>query len=99
MKELECRGCTACCEWADDEAIRPLLTCDEAAKLRHTIIKGQPRLESNEDGSCVYLEANGCSIHKHRPMQCKMFDCRVLYEQMKGKTFVNCIIIGGMKEK
>lgn len=94
MKELECRGCTACCEWGEDTAIRPLLTRDEAAKFRHTMVKGQPRLEANKDGNCIYLGEHCCTIHEHRPMQCKAFDCRNLYQQMKGATFIRVIIRG-----
>ena len=32
-------------------------------------------LEKNEDGSCVYLKDNKCSIHEKRPEACREFFC------------------------
>ena len=32
-------------------------------------------LSKNEDGSCVYLVDNKCSIHKRRPNACRDFFC------------------------
>lgn len=99
MKKLECGSCTACCEWGDDKSIRPVLTTDEANELRHSydVEDNLFRLESDANGKCVYLIDGGCSIYNYRPMQCKVFDCRVLYDQMKGKTFINVINIGWRK--
>jgi len=94
MKELDCGGCTACCEWGDDTAIRPVLSQYEQSVLRHTIVKGVARLEANEHGNCVYLGNKGCTIYDHRPDQCKFFDCRHLYNNMKDKTFIRVILRG-----
>lgn len=99
MNKLKCGSCTACCEWGDDMSIRPVLTTDEANELRHSydVEDNLFRLESDVNGKCVYLIEGGCGIYKHRPMQCKVFDCRTLYDQMKNKTFIKVIIKG--KEK
>lgn len=32
-------------------------------------------LDRKEDGSCIYLENNSCSIHKTRPEVCREFFC------------------------
>lgn len=32
-------------------------------------------LAQNKDGSCVYLQENGCSIHEIRPQVCRDFFC------------------------
>ncbi|MEI7690702.1 MAG: YkgJ family cysteine cluster protein [bacterium] len=32
-------------------------------------------LKQKEDGSCIYLESNKCSIHENRPEVCRDFYC------------------------
>jgi Fe-S-cluster containining protein len=32
-------------------------------------------LRHQPNGDCVYLGANGCSIHGRHPMMCRVFDC------------------------
>lgn len=32
-------------------------------------------LKQKKDGSCIYLKANKCSIHKKRPQVCRDFFC------------------------
>lgn len=32
-------------------------------------------LKQNQDGSCIYLKGNKCSIHKIRPQICREFFC------------------------
>lgn len=32
-------------------------------------------LAQNQDGSCIYLQNNKCSIHKNRPQNCRAFFC------------------------
>ena len=32
-------------------------------------------LKQKEDGNCIYLKANKCSIHKKRPQVCREFFC------------------------
>jgi len=36
---------------------------------------GANMLKQNEDGSCIYLESNKCSIHENRPEVCRDFYC------------------------
>jgi Fe-S-cluster containining protein len=43
-------------------------------------------LKQNEDGSCIYLKGNMCSIHKKRPQACRHFFCT-----SKSKKFKNMI--------
>lgn len=78
VANVPCKGCTACCRWdlifliAGDDAgsyltepaINPV-TGEEGLSLRH-----------KPDGSCVYLNENGCSIHGRAPVVCREFDCR-----------------------
>ena len=36
---------------------------------------GANTLKQKEDGSCIYLKENKCSIHKTRPQVCREFFC------------------------
>jgi len=36
-------------------------------------------------GPCVYLGADGCTIHDHAPTQCRAFDCRLYYLDLMAK--------------
>jgi len=49
-------------------------------------------LKQKEDGNCIYLKANKCSIHKIRPQVCREFFCtsklkkfRKMIEQIEKK--------------
>lgn len=80
---VPCNGCTACCqrdllilhpEMGDDpsqyetmEVVNPI-TNEAALALQH-----------GDDGSCIYLGENGCTIHSRAPAICREFDCRAFY--------------------
>ena len=38
-------------------------------------LRGANTLKQNEDGSCIYLKNNLCSIHQTRPESCREFCC------------------------
>jgi hypothetical protein len=76
---VPCGTCTACCWYSrtdvklEDEKPEDLLfldmECDEAGYF----------LKHRPDGACVHLGANGgCSVHAHRPLVCRAYDCRVM---------------------
>jgi len=53
---------------------------------------GANTLKQKEDGSCIYLEGNRCSIHEIRPQACREFFCtskskkfRKMIEQIEKK--------------
>lgn len=81
MTPIACGSCRACC-LRDVVKLHPKLddidTFDwhveqDAAGNQFAV------LDRNEDGSCVYLGAGGCTIHERKPMVCRAFDCRVIY--------------------
>lgn len=37
-------------------------------------------LNRKDNGDCVYLDANGCTIHDRAPWVCRTFDCRELFK-------------------
>ena len=43
--------------------------------FQKAIACGANILKQKEDGSCVYLKKNKCSIHKIRPQACREFFC------------------------
>ncbi len=101
MTELICGECRACCQWNGETGLRPRLTVDEALLLKHEVIEVVEGTQVNQitvlaakQGGCVYLGDKGCTEYEGRPQQCKDFDCRELYKQMKTKTFV-CVLVKG----
>ena len=42
---------------------------------KEAVLVGANLLSQNDDGSCVYLKDNKCSIHDSRPLSCKNFFC------------------------
>lgn len=99
MKPLKCGICSTCCEWGDDKALRPVLDNAEL-KLESEYYEGQFVLKAKPNGDCYYLSALGsCMIYKDRPEQCRTFDCRILYKQMRDKTFIKVILAGKRKLK
>lgn len=45
---------------------------------------GANLLKQKQDGSCVYLSKEGCSIHKDRPLVCRDFFCDSEKEEFQG---------------
>lgn len=81
--KVPCNGCTACCRW---ELIFLMPECGDDPTRYLTEPAYNPvfqreglALQHKEDGSCIYLGENGCSIHDHAPVVCKEFDCRLWY--------------------
>lgn len=81
---VPCDGCTVCCrtpsQWANlepDEADRYEFTTafpGDPATYRGSTVA----LAKHEDGSCVYLVDDKCSIYADRPRACRSYDCRML---------------------
>ena len=46
--------------------------------------KGAVFLKQKDDGSCIYLKDNLCSIHTKRPKVCREFYCDSEEEKFKG---------------
>ena len=76
---VPCNGCRACCY--DAVWLLPKLG-DDVDSYDHVMVNGAPTLRRNDDVSCVYLGAHGCSIHERAPALCKHFDCRKFYSAL-----------------
>ncbi|MHC5175439.1 YkgJ family cysteine cluster protein [Serratia rhizosphaerae] len=84
---VPCDGCTLCCR-GDAISIHLELGDDTSRyqTLPHYIPelaeKGVVMLAHNPDRSCIYLGADGCTIHGDAPALCREFDCRRLVKDM-----------------
>jgi hypothetical protein len=81
--DVPCGTCTACCRSSQFVHVGP----DEADALAHIPASllfpapGRPRghllLGYDERGRCPMLGDSGCTIYDHRPLACRVYDCRV----------------------
>lgn len=75
---VPCGACRACCRnnlvlILPDEGDDPALYEMDRYETPHgevLVLKHRP------NGDCVYLGADGCTIHDHAPAICRVFDCR-----------------------
>ena len=80
---MPCAGCTACCTSSQFVHIG----ADEVDTLAHIPAEllfpaplrppGDVVLGYDDRGHCPMLVDGGCSIYEHRPMTCRIYDCRV----------------------
>lgn len=80
---VPCGSCRRCCR---GNSIVMLLAHegDAVETYQHEIVdlpgagRG-PILKRKENGDCIYLGEQGCTIHGRAPVICKVFDCRNAY--------------------
>jgi len=85
---VPCNGCTLCCQ---GDAIRLLEedNPEEYITEPHSFIPGALMLAHKPNGDCIYLDENGCSIHRRAPSLCKSADCRALAFRYDFETAIN----------
>ncbi len=81
--EIPCIRCGACCKWEGEVKVTPEEITRIAAYLRmreELFIEEKTQLSVNRkylvirmlnDGSCVFLHENECTINSVKPQQCK----------------------------
>jgi hypothetical protein len=70
--DVPCGDCNACCHIPVE-----LLPRESGEGLDFELVRdGVRRLRRNPDGSCIHLVAGRCSVHDHRPVLCRRYDCR-----------------------
>jgi Fe-S-cluster containining protein len=76
---VPCKGCTACCFFktvaVQPEKERP--EDIERLQIEYSDEKQAWLLKKREDGGCVHLGENGCTVYEHRPAVCRHYDCRI----------------------
>jgi Fe-S-cluster containining protein len=91
---LSCSQCGLCCrlfiinltkkEWLSDEyetELKKYFATDDFKTIQKY---GGNILKQQENGSCIYLHDNLCSIHKKRPQSCRNFYCTSTLKKYKG---------------
>ncbi len=84
--KFKCKRCAFCCYSDDIEIDQDDITRIEnntQFKSRNFVdnSKSSKRLKHN-DGPCMFLENNSCSIHKFRPKTCRNFPYKVFFEEV-----------------
>ncbi len=84
--DVPCGTCHHCCQ-KELIPIRPERGDDPAAydtfeSSDPTTGKRERYLRHQPNGDCVYLGAEGCTIHGRQPAVCKAFDCRVFFQKL-----------------
>jgi hypothetical protein len=74
LNGVPCNGCRMCC-------YHPRIEVEPQDDVRHLDIEthedGGQTLRRREDGSCVHLGPEGCTVYAHRPRGCRTYDCRL----------------------
>lgn len=89
-----CNGCGLCCRLfyinlskKEYESHKYKTVLEEHGKIENFRLakeSGANLLAKKEDGSCVYLKDNMCSIHASRPGVCQDFFCTTKAKKFKG---------------
>ncbi len=69
-RPLVCGRCRECCK-----GFR-VLDIEDADMYEVFWKEGVSYLAQKENGDCIYLRDEGCSIYETRPQECRDFDCR-----------------------
>jgi len=85
---IPCGGCTECCK-ADQVILLPEKDDDpssyEVEYISSALYPGRlvPALKRDaRTGHCVYLAANGCTIHDRVPWTCRRFHCARMFKAL-----------------
>ncbi len=78
MADVPCGSCTACCRGPDREL--RLGPEDDPNDWDTYEQRGGYYLARKENGDCLYLGDEGCTIYEKRPVVCREFDCRYYVE-------------------
>ena len=74
---VPCNGCTLCCQ-GDAVKIEKEDINKGYQVEPHPYQRDVSMIAHKENGDCIYLTRNGCSIHDNAPLLCRSADCRSL---------------------
>lgn len=77
LAKVACGTCRACCRW-DAIEIRPQ-SGDDPTRYETTEMGGRLWLKRKENGECLYLGEEGCTIWPNHPAICRVFDCAAFF--------------------
>lgn len=76
--DVPCNGCTACCHLHVVEVDPSVEPPERLAELDLVAAEdGTTVLRRGEDGACIHLGPEGCTVYDNRPTVCRTFDCRM----------------------
>ena len=76
--DVPCDGCRQCCYHLGVDVHPERETPETLAHLQtERRENGGLYLRKREDGACVHLGPEGCTVYEHRPIACRSYDCRV----------------------
>jgi len=84
-KAVPCSGCTLCCQ-KDAVPLKEEDRTENYLTEPHPYIPGALMVAHKPNGECIYLEAQGCSIHNRAPSLCRAADCRAVALQIDLET-------------
>ena len=84
---FKCQACGACCR-NKDIAVSSYEVRRLARRLNLTVEefffqcveKEKPILRRKEDGNCIFLQPEGCSVYADRPLVCRLFPLGLLVD-------------------
>jgi Fe-S-cluster containining protein len=87
VTKIDCGNCRKCCK---GHQLIALVEEDNRAEYQcHEFAPGQWAVDRTEDGDCVYLGPQGCTIWGKHPAVCRAFDCVAFVRRMDQGAFVD----------
>ena len=86
---VPCDGCTRCCRGFQQIMLQPEDNPDDYRTTPAiSALTGKPglMLQQKPNGDCIYVSAEGCTIHGRTPAVCRTFDCRKMALKIKSMT-------------
>jgi Putative zinc- or iron-chelating domain len=75
---VPCQGCVSCCYFEKVDFDPEKERAEDLAHLDYTMAEdGMAVLNKREDGGCIHLGEQGCTVYAHRPRPCRLYDYRV----------------------
>lgn len=96
-----CHRCLACCRFKKIQ-LNPYETARMAGRLgisttafiaRYTT--GGTMLRFDNDGTCVFLQADGCAVHGDRPLVCRLYPLGRYVDLLGVETFAQLVLEDG----
>jgi Fe-S-cluster containining protein len=84
---VPCNGCTACCYQRVN--INPARESVDELSQHLDVVRDEHGyfLRRRDDGACMHLGPEGCTVYAHRPRACRAFDCRIFALPGNGASF------------
>jgi Fe-S-cluster containining protein len=84
---VPCDGCTACCH--QRVKISPARESIDELSQHLDVVRDAHGycLRRRDDGACIHLGPEGCTVYAHRPLACRAFDCRIFALPGNGASF------------